>query len=89
VSNLNNDDMVNDCGEVLRTLVFRQTEVQTKQERRFFLRIMPYRTAENIIDGLFLIFVESTPRSRRKSLRRLSKVFADALETTGPHRRSK
>ena len=84
VSNLNQatyDEMVRDCREVLRTLVFRQTEVQTKQGQWFLLRIMPYRTAENIIDGLVLTFVDINPvKQAQKSLRRLSKVFTDALE---------
>src|SRR5215472_8266284 len=84
VSNLNQatyDEMVRDCREVLRTLVFRQTEIQTKQGQWFLLRIMPYRTAENIIDGLVLTFVDiNRVKQAQKSLRRLSKVFSDGLD---------
>jgi two-component system CheB/CheR fusion protein len=85
VSNLNQatyDDMIRDCREVLRTLVFRQTEIQTKQGQWFLLRIMPYRTAENIIDGVVLTFVDINPvKEAQKSLRRMSKVFIDALDS--------
>jgi two-component system CheB/CheR fusion protein len=79
---LNYDEMVSDCSEVLRTLVFRQTEVQkTKQGQWFLLRIMPYRTAENIIDGLVPTFVDiNLLKQAQKSLRRLSKVFTDGLD---------
>jgi two-component system CheB/CheR fusion protein len=84
VSNLNQetyDEMIRDCREVLRTLVFKQTEVQTKQGQWFLLRIMPYRTAENIIDGLVLTFVDINPvKQAQKTLRRLSKVFTDGLD---------
>jgi PAS domain-containing protein len=61
VSHLRFDHLVESCSEVLRTLVFHQTEVQTKDGEWFLMRIMPYRTAESVIDGLVLTFVDVNP----------------------------
>jgi two-component system CheB/CheR fusion protein len=45
------------------------------------MRIMPYRTAENVIDGLVLTFVDINPvKEAEKSLLRMSKVFLDGPE---------
>jgi two-component system, chemotaxis family, CheB/CheR fusion protein len=81
VSNLAYTELVADCREVLRTLAFKQAEVQTKEGHWYLLRIMPYRTGENIIDGLVLTFVDIDPvKQAEKSLRRMSKVFTDGLD---------
>lgn len=81
VSNLDYDKLVADGREVLRTLVFKQSEVQTKEGQWYLTRIMPYRTAENVIDGLVLTFVDINPvKETEKTLRRMSKVFTVALD---------
>ena len=81
VSNLDYDKLVADGREVLRTLVFKQSEVQTKEGQWYLTRIMPYRTADNVIDGLVLTFVDINPvKEAQKTLRRLSKVFTAALD---------
>jgi two-component system CheB/CheR fusion protein len=81
VSSLTHEHLVDDCREVLRTLVFKQIEVQTKDGHWYLMRIMPYRTGENVIDGLVLTFVDTHPlHQAQRSLRRLSKVFTDSLD---------
>jgi two-component system CheB/CheR fusion protein len=81
VSNLTYSDLVNDCRDVLRTLAFKQLEVQSKDGHWYFLRIIPYRTGENIIDGVVLTFVDINPvKQAEKDLHRMSKVFTDALD---------
>ena len=57
-SNLVDSNLVNDCENVLRGLSTRENEVQTKAGLWYLMRIMPYRTAENVIDGLVLTFVD-------------------------------
>ncbi len=57
-SNLNYESLVEDGREVLRTLVFKMAEVQTREGMWYLMRIMPYRTAENVIDGLVVTFVD-------------------------------
>jgi PAS domain S-box-containing protein len=45
---------------VLRTLVFHEKQVQTKDGRWYRVRIMPYRTQENVIDGIVITFIDIT-----------------------------
>jgi len=46
-----------DAAEVLRTLVFIQKSIPTKDGRWFSIRIMPYRTIDDRIDGLVITFI--------------------------------
>lgn len=53
-------DMEEDAAEVLRSLVFCERQIPTRDGRWFMVRIMPYRTVNNVIDGLVLTFVNVT-----------------------------
>ena len=57
VSDLVYPEMVVDSQEVLKTLVFIQKQIPTRDERWFSVRIMPYRTTDDRIDGLVITFV--------------------------------
>jgi len=52
--------LYDDTVEVLRTLAFIVKEVPTNDGRWFKIRIMPYRTADDKIDGLVITFVDIT-----------------------------
>ena len=52
------DHLIDDAKTVLQTLVFKDTEVQTVNGDWYLLRILPYRTAENMIDGLVISFID-------------------------------
>ncbi len=56
VSDLVYPELVDDATEVLRTLVFIKKQIPTKDQRWFSIRIMPYRTFEDRIDGLVITF---------------------------------
>jgi chemotaxis methyl-accepting protein methylase len=64
VSNLNYDELQNDAKEVLKTLVFIEKHVEAKDARWFEVRIMPYRTQDNIIDGVVITFIDITKREQ-------------------------
>jgi two-component system CheB/CheR fusion protein len=49
-----------DAREVLRSLVFIEKQVASRDERWFLVRIMPYRTLENRIDGVVITFSNIT-----------------------------
>ena len=51
VSNLKYESLVGDIQSVLKTLIFKEIQVQTKDGGWYLMRIMPYRTLDNIIDG--------------------------------------
>jgi two-component system CheB/CheR fusion protein len=60
VSDLTYPDLVADANEVLKSLVYIKKQIPTKDERWFSVRIMPYRTFEDRIDGLVITFFNIT-----------------------------
>ncbi|MCB0554596.1 MAG: PAS domain-containing protein [Phaeodactylibacter sp.] len=50
-------ELAADALEVLRTLIFIQKQIPTKDGRWFAIRIMPYRTVDDRIDGLVITFI--------------------------------
>jgi len=61
VSDLIYPELAVDAIEVLRTLVFVQKQIPSKDEKRWFsIRIMPYRTFDDRIDGLVITFINIT-----------------------------
>lgn len=59
-SKLNYAGLAEDCREVLKTLRARQAEVETVDGSWYLMRILPYRTIENAIDGVVITFVNIT-----------------------------
>jgi two-component system CheB/CheR fusion protein len=57
-ANVRYQEFAEDAREVLRSLVFKEREVQTKEGAWRLMRIMPYRTADNVIDGLVMTFTD-------------------------------
>ena len=65
VSNLvGYDRLVEDVRTVLNDLIPKEVEVQTKAGTRYALRIRPYRTLENVIEGAVITFVDTTQRKQ-------------------------
>jgi two-component system CheB/CheR fusion protein len=57
VSQLIYPELTEDAFEVLRTLIFIEKQIPTKDGRWFSTRIMPYRTFDDRIDGLVITFI--------------------------------
>ena len=55
-TNLKYEKFVEDAREVLRTLVFKEIELQTNEGIWYQMRMLPYRTENNFIDGLVITF---------------------------------
>jgi two-component system CheB/CheR fusion protein len=53
-------ELASDAQAVLQTLIFKETSVKTVDERWFLVRIMPYRTLDNRIDGVVITFADIT-----------------------------
>jgi chemotaxis methyl-accepting protein methylase/archaellum component FlaC len=60
VSNLNDPALDADAREVLRSLVPKEKPVSTPDGRWFSVRIMPYRTLDDRIDGVVITFADIT-----------------------------
>jgi two-component system CheB/CheR fusion protein len=60
VTNLKYDDIVTDVRKVLDSLSYREVQVQTREGHWYIMRIMPYRTFNNAIDGVVINFIDIT-----------------------------
>ncbi|MFI3155395.1 MAG: CheR family methyltransferase [Methylococcaceae bacterium] len=58
VTNLDYPQLHQDAQEVLRTLVFSEKQVKTHEDCWFKVRIMPYRTQDNVIDGVVITLID-------------------------------
>ena len=81
------DHLASDVREVLESLVPKELEVQTNKGEWFLLRIRPYRTLENVIEGAVITFTEISVMKRAQAalrdseaLRRLAVVVRDARD---------
>ena len=54
------DSLVVDLQNVLDTLIPKEIEVQTIDKKWFLMRMQPYRTLENVIEGAVISFVNIT-----------------------------
>ena len=59
-SDLDYPELAENAREVLRSLVFKEIPIATRDGRWFSVRIMPYRTLDNRIDGVVITFVDIT-----------------------------
>jgi len=67
-SKLTTDRLLEDAQDVLQTLVVKEREVQTADGSWFAMRILPYRTAKNTIDGLVLTFLDITQMKKAEQI---------------------
>jgi two-component system CheB/CheR fusion protein len=58
--NLLYDDLLKDIHEILTNLGRVEKEVRSQSGRWYFMRILPYRTTDNAIDGVVVTFVDIT-----------------------------
>jgi two-component system CheB/CheR fusion protein len=72
------DDLYDRAKEVLRTLARQELEVQDNIGRWYSMRIMPYRTLENVIDGVVINFVDVSKVKEVIQLNRLATVVRDS-----------
>ncbi|MDD4927798.1 MAG: chemotaxis protein CheB [Gallionella sp.] len=88
VSNLAGyDRLVADVKAVLDTLIPREVDVQTTAGKWYTMRILPYRTLDNVIEGAVITFVDITEMvatrealARANETLRLAVVVRDAFD---------
>lgn len=63
-------DLAQDVERVLRTLVVRERELDSPEtNKNYLLRMIPYRTVDNLIDGVVLTFVDISERKQHELAR--------------------
>jgi two-component system CheB/CheR fusion protein len=78
-------ELAEDANEVLRTLIFKERLVAGTKSRWFTVRIMPYRTLENVIDGVVITFTDaSTIQSIETTLRQQTNELRQVVESLPP-----
>lgn len=80
-TNLKYDKFIVDAKEVLRTLVFKEIELQTNDGIWYQMRILPYRTLSNVIDGLVITFAHiNSLKSAYEEIHKLNQEIQLARE---------
>ena len=82
VSKLASDRLLEDAQDVLQTLVIKEREVQVTDGSWFAMRILPYRTAKNTIDGLVLTFQDITKIKEAERVIQAAGVYAASIVET-------
>ncbi|MDP2275372.1 MAG: chemotaxis protein CheB [Archangium sp.] len=78
--------LVADAQRVLDTLHSHELDVQTAAGRWYTLRIQPYRTIENVIEGVVMSFTDiSESVQTREALRRVNEVLRLAVVVRDAH----
>jgi two-component system CheB/CheR fusion protein len=65
VNDLNYPDMGRDAQDVIKNFPIQNT-ISTKDCRWYNVRIMPYRTLDDRIDGLVITFTDITVKKKQK-----------------------
>jgi two-component system CheB/CheR fusion protein len=78
------DTLVEDATEVMQTLIPKEIEVRARDWSWYMMRIMPYRTAENTIDGLVITFVDITKLKKSDILLALHTMALEMVSKNAP-----
>lgn len=81
-TNLNIPDLEPLILEVLETLSVKEIEVQTQGGHWYTLRIRPYRTTENQIDGVVLVLLDIDALKRSAATLKEARNYAEAIVET-------
>jgi two-component system CheB/CheR fusion protein len=81
-SDIEGDDLLADAQAVLNSLVPCEREVCTFGGEWYLARIQPYRTLDNVIDGVVLTFTDITIRIQAEAEIRKAREFSEAIVNT-------
>ena len=81
-SKLENDDLLGRAQTVLDNLIPYETELQTESGDWYLTRIQPYRTLENVIQGVVLTFTDISTRVAAETALQSARDLADGIVNT-------
>ncbi|MBN1810398.1 MAG: PAS domain-containing protein, partial [Anaerolineae bacterium] len=76
------DELEQDAQQVLDTLVPQEREVQTQAGDWYQIRIRPYRTLQNVIEGVAITFVDITALKRAEREIEAARDYAESIVET-------
>ncbi|KAF5082800.1 Chemotaxis response regulator protein-glutamate methylesterase [anaerobic digester metagenome] len=79
---LNGDSIFKNARQVLDTLAIREKQVQVTNGDWYLMRILPYRTSDNRIDGVAITFVDITRLKRLEQSLQESTAYAESIIST-------
>lgn len=81
-SDLIDQDILEQAEKVLETLIPIEREVCTNKDDWYLLRIQPYRTIENVIDGVVMTFTDITSRIKTEDSIKEARELAESIVDT-------
>jgi two-component system, chemotaxis family, CheB/CheR fusion protein len=82
-SNIPSVDLHNNMRDVLKTLQKKDMEILSKEDQWFSVQLLPYRTVDNVIDGLVATFTNITNKKQvDEALRSSEERFRGVFEQT-------
>ena len=76
------DDLVEDARAVIDSLIPQEKEVQNAQNAWFLVRILPYRTLDNVIAGVVLTFTDNSYRKAAEEAVIHAREYAESIVNT-------
>lgn len=83
--NLVYDDFLENIKQVIDKLGRIEKELQTREGGSYIMRILPYRTVENAVDGVVVTFIDITAQKKskeRESTAKAAQVYTQAILDT-------
>ena len=81
-THITDDNLVAEVNQVLDDLAPREKEVRTRRGQWYLVRVRPYRTTENIINGAVITFSDISDQKRvQEQLQALSQVIQQTPDT--------
>ncbi|MGA9621058.1 chemotaxis protein CheB [Methanoregula sp.] len=81
-STIISEDIVTDAQEVLDTMIPREKEMQTADNKWYLAHFTPYRTLENVIEGVVITFTDITAiKSMESEIRRARELAENVINT--------
>jgi two-component system, chemotaxis family, CheB/CheR fusion protein len=81
-TNLKYDRLAQDAKSVLETLMPKEAQVQAGDGRWYDMRVLPYRTADNVIDGVVMTFSDITALKQTEAQLQEARDFAQSIIAT-------
>jgi two-component system CheB/CheR fusion protein len=81
-SNLQGEDLTVPARAVLDSLILSEREVRTTDGSCYLARIQPYRTLDNVIDGVVLTFTDISKRVGAETAEHKARLLAEGIIDT-------